>query len=85
MSRLAVRDYIDKLGGVQSVAALAHVEPTTASAWQTRLGRFPPDTFVLFRDELRRRGHLADGEEPPLHLWRMKQRRLRKRGPRGDH
>ena len=70
MSRAVVRELIDKMGGPQAVAELARVEPGTVSAWQTRIGRFPSDTYLLFKHELRRRG--VPEKALPASLWRMK-------------
>ena len=82
MKHADVRDLIDKMGGLQAVAALAQVERQTAWAWGKRIGRFPSDTYVLFHDELRRRGYLGNDEELPASLWGMKIRRPNRR-PRG--
>src|SRR5262245_45378592 len=84
MSLAVVRQLIDKMGGLQAVAALAGVGYDAAQKWQTKTG-FPSDTYLLFRDELRRRGHLGNDEEPPASLWGMKVRRASKRVPRGSH
>lgn len=83
MSRTSVRDLIDKMGGLQAVAALANVKYQTASSWQAGRGRFPSDTYLIFTNELRRRGHLDENEEPPASLWGMKVRRTAKRLPGG--
>ena len=84
MSLETVREVIDKLGGAGAAAELADVGPKTVSAWQGWMGKFPSNTYLLFKRELRRRGHLDDDEELPASLWGMKVRRPAKRGPRGS-
>jgi hypothetical protein len=62
----SVREVIDALGGLAAVAKLTGVDPGTASAWQTRLGYFPPKTFLVVRKALAKRGLSA-----PASLWKM--------------
>lgn len=56
---------IDELGGIASVAALTGRTYNAASNWRS-FDNFPPDTFVVLRAELEKRGKTA-----PISLWRM--------------
>ena len=56
---------IDCLGGIKAVAALTGRKYTAVHNWTTREA-FPPDTYLLMKAELEKRGHRV----PPA-LWRM--------------
>lgn len=62
----SVREVIEALGGLAAVAKLTGVDPGTASAWQTRLGYFPPKTFLVMTRALAERDLSA-----PASLWKM--------------
>ena len=64
--RATVRDVVDALGGVSEVARITGARPSTISAWQARLGHFPPKTYVVMTAALAARGSCA-----PQALWKM--------------
>ena len=67
MKRLdTAREVISALGGLDDVAALTGRKYVTVSAWQTRIGTFPPETYLLMTETLRARGF-----EAPESLWRQ--------------
>lgn len=70
MSLESVRDVVDAVGGLRRAAALTRVQPDTVSAWQTRLGKFPSNTYLVLTAELQRRGHRR---LPSPSLWAMKE------------
>jgi hypothetical protein len=68
---------IDLLGGNHAVAALIpRASHKAVSNWRRK--KFPANTFVILRDELRDRGF-----DPPISLWAMKIRN-RKRTNHND-
>lgn len=58
------REVIAALGGLDAVSALTGRKYVTVSAWQTRIGRFPPSTFVMMTEALAAGGYTA-----PESLW----------------
>jgi hypothetical protein len=56
-------EIIDLLGGNHEVAHLTSRTSNAVSNWRG-FGRFPANTFILIRDEMRRRGYSA-----PESLW----------------
>lgn len=69
MNLESVRQVIDAMGGIDAAASLAGVRRKAAYAWRNHLGKFPPDTYLLFTEELRLRGHVRP---PPSRLWGMR-------------
>jgi hypothetical protein len=64
-----VSDIIDLLGGNTSVAHLTSRSSNAVSNWRT-FGKFPAQTFLLIKAELKRRGASA-----PDSLWAMQEPR----------
>jgi hypothetical protein len=65
---------VEKLGGFEAAGSLAEVQSKTVWAWLNVMRKFPANTYVLFADELRRRGHYRHRRPPPS-LWGMKESR----------
>ena len=57
---------LDVLGGNKAVKELFGFVPSAIANWRA-LGRFPPETFLVFTVELSKRGLAATPE-----LWRMR-------------
>ena len=55
----SVKDVVDALGGSSGAAEVAQVGVSAVSNWKDR-GVIPPEYFVLFADELARRGKQVD-------------------------
>lgn len=56
-------DVVDVLGGSTKAAAMVGRRVQHATNWRAA-GRFPPNTFLIFQRELKRRGYYA-----PPSLW----------------
>jgi hypothetical protein len=63
---LTVADVIDALGGNEIAAETLDVAYNTICNWRM-YNRFPTDTYLMIRDELKDRGLVA-----PDHLWPMR-------------
>lgn len=66
MKLASAREVITALGGLDAVAALTGRKYVTVSSWQSRLHGFPPSTYVVMTEALRRAGYIA-----PDTLWRQ--------------
>lgn len=67
-------EVIDALGGTIAVARLVGRRAQAVSNWRGRVrGKFPPETYVLLTEALKRQGQAA-----PMTLWGMDQPQRRR-------
>ncbi len=66
-------EVIDALGGTSAVGRLLSRRPQAVHNWRGRMrGKFPPETFLILMEELRRNGYSA-----PSALWGLQPPRRR--------
>lgn len=62
----SARDVVTALGGIEVVGELVGSRPKSVSDWQSRIGSFPPRTYVVMNAALAEQGLSAHPK-----LWRM--------------